>query len=311
MSGVPEVFSNSRDLHLSINKLNSWLDVFEESCLKLDWLGERFISNYLEIGCKVVFEKQSFLYNKRFYGCYDPFENEIVIKDLRFDCRGSFFGLVFHEGIHAIQYNSCALPWANFGNEDIAITLCPHDYILGAELLERDAIVKDRLFASFYSYIEDDVEDPVLLDFYKDEKAINEHFCNSQIDLFTCYSEDQTLRHDYIEEALCFLEEWVDWLECAGDEGLEWKEKTEFVRMEEVDVWQLGNSLGVNSMNRDKSSVKMPNLVMKPDAWDRLKRINKSFGIKDSKVLPTLGEALESKGLTREAFLKKSRELYL
>jgi hypothetical protein len=91
------------------------------------------------------------------------------------------------------------------------------------------------------------------------------------------------------------------------------KEEAIYVRLEPEDIRAFGNTLGniYNPFTDGKGDLLPEYIRPSPLSWRnrlRLKFLNASLGIKNEDTLPTFGEALKARNMTRESFLTMSRQ---
>lgn len=297
---TPSVFSNSSKYARYKRNFDLWLPEYEQFCIDSGLLGQRLVEEYPKTGCKAVLDFDEFnnITNDLLGGHYSPRKNEIHIGQSCLERKEGLFYILFHESIHALQYHNCASCCANMSYSSLPIALSPMDQILQIILEERDSWVKTHYF--YYGFhCEADFNDP------KHEHLLSAKLVQSSASIMDHETHDDGKNsHEwYVDYAIKGIEDMADWHEEYNDTEFE------FVRLDQNDVWRIGNTLNINCFSEnEKDTAYPPELKITNEQQRRIAALEKRLGIEDQATLPTLSEGIQAHGLEYETYLQNNLE---
>lgn len=305
---TPVIFNNTKpDGLCNQSKFDLWLDYFHQSCRELNFYGDEFLKAFKATSCPYFFDEKlegkaqnpeqevkEFLNAQAASGMYYPLENEVRIGPHALNDISDFYSIVFHEGIHAIQYNTCPHLHAYIGSNNL-LSLTPFDLIIQNQLMEMDAFAKGLLFSLLHDSLgkEDDV------DFSSMPDKLHEILCDIASDTLDIVDfGTETTSCLYIDKALNWIEGHIDNL--SNDEI----RNLEFTTLSSENLWDLCNSMNLQSVYKDQSVVDLPNVKFNDGQLKRIEIANAKLGIEDRNKLRSFDAALNDFGIEKEQFLQ-------
>lgn len=242
------------------------------------------------------------------YAGQKGFQNEITYGAPALETNGRLFAARNHEFIHALQYQKAAILHADPFNAASPFIIAPEDYLRRKELLEADAYAKGAWLQSLATETDPTMgaaldKTPLsagkFSDIRKETNGLQDTL--EKAALAASASEGKWLADGSVTPArdlwhALALEEYARILKARKNAG---EENFIFVRMTDSDARAIGTSFGPNPFEKS-----LPALQLSEENRQALDKLEASLGI--SAALPSLGEALAQKGLTRESFIKVS-----
>ena len=250
---------------------------------------------------------------------YKPrgFVNEITYGPGAEESIAKLFSAMVHETTHALQKMKSAALHASPFNPDTKIIICPRDWVTLEERCEQDAYTKQAFFNSMLAVFLPDICESTKGDAVSAEEfdAIMEAAGNVQDALISAARQslgksfywdnanaEYRFKHNIQDQALRNYQGGVIKRKSCNETG------HIYVRLEPEDIAAIGASCGPNVFGRD--GVVLPEFLEKPvllkQTQEKLDDINKQCGITDADQLPTLTQALQQLGMTREQFIAQA-----
>lgn len=304
----------------ALRTTDQWIREIEDP--ELGNIGERFSADVERSGCKEeidifhngIADYISFAYGKTIRG----FLNKIVCGPAGEEDIAKLFSSKVHEKTHALQkMQSAALHGSPF-NPDTKIIICPRDWVLLEERCEQDAYTKQALFNSILGqYLPEMREmterDSLSIAVFDRIRArspnIHEALVSASLQALgkSFYSDNPNspyqFRNHYHNHALNNFKAGMEQRKKFGE--TEWV----FVRVEPEDILAIGTSAGLNTFGQNRDTmlpIFLEHSNLQKDAQDKLNKLNEEFSITNELLLPTLGQVLASRGLTRAQFIESS-----
>ncbi len=295
---TPSIFSASSRYARYKKNFDLWLPEYESFCNESGVLGQRLLQEYPKTGCKAVlnFEEFNQITNELLGGHYSPTKNEIHIGQACLERKENLFYILFHESIHALQYHHCASCSANMSYSSLPIVLSPMDQVIQIILEERDAWVKTHYF--YYGFHCDlPAEDA------GHAKELSRQLIKSSAGILDheTHNDGKNSHEWYIDYAIKGIEDMADWHEEYNDTEFE------YVRLDQSDIWRLGNTLNINCFFKQKTeAIYPPNIEITDEQKRRITVLEKRMAIDDYAALPTLAEGIKTYELDYQSYLKNN-----
>ncbi|MGZ9108930.1 MAG: hypothetical protein ACXW4B_08945 [Micavibrio sp.] len=260
---------------------------------RLGNFGSRFLREFAALGCAESIDLQlSARASFQAHHTTKGFINKIIYSTAVLDDVEALFSSRTHEGIHAIQFGRSAAAHATPFNVGTKIMLCPRDAVLLEELKERDAFAKQRLL---------------------DKMLTDDRYAASNVTFLENELQDYArtiLRTLQWNDEMTFLDYYRGKAMGEYETRMASRHKAEgdivYVRLEPEDILGIGDSLGLHSFGTSPADAMTWQRPLTAAQETRLDALNRTLGIADERVLPTLGQALAGQGLTRTSFLRQS-----
>ena len=297
---TPSIFAASSKYARYKKNFDLWLPEYEQFCMDSGLLGRRLLEEYPKTGCKAVLDFDEFnqITNDLLGGHYSPRKNEIHIGQACLERKEGLFYILFHESIHALQYLNSASCSANMSYSSLPIVLSPVDQVMQIILEERDAWVKTHYFYYGFHY-EAPIDDPV------HARELSQQLIQSSADIMDHETHDdgKNFHEWYIDYAIKGIEDMAEWHAEYNDTEFE------YVRLDQNDIWRMGNTLNINCFFERKEDASYPlDIQITDEQKSRITALEKRLGIEDQTALPTLSEGIQAHGLKYEAYLKNNLE---
>jgi hypothetical protein len=215
----------------------------------------------------------------------------------------------FHEGLHAIQWNSTPAAHTCPRNMKAVVMACPRDHALMVQLTEQDVYAKQGWLASLLIANHPELKDktkysPVGPDEFK---KLRQESANLPAALSEAAKLAMTKKVtggatflDYYHNLA--LDDYMNMIESYKRAGY----KPVFVRLAPEDLKQAGQSVGPNFIKDDPAFM---TLELSEANTAKLALVNAKLGLTgDENELPTFQHALQDKGMTPGDFMEYSRE---
>lgn len=236
------------------------------------------------------------------------FQNEVTYGAPALESAGRLFAARNHEFIHAMQYQKAAILHADPFNAASPFIIAPEDYVRRKELLEADAYAKGAWLQSLAAGTNPAMGTALdrtplsagkFSDIRRQANGLQDTLGKAALAASAC--EGKWLADGSVTPArdlwhALALEEYERILKARKKAG---EENFIFVRMTDSDARDIGTSFGPNPFEKS-----IPALQLSEKNRQALEKLEASLGI--SATLPSLGEALAQKGMTREGFIKIS-----
>lgn len=290
---TPKVFRNSS---LTV-EMQGKIQEFRNLCRSIGLYGEVFLEEFDKSEASIVFSVKSPEDAwSGFYYAYDydlGFINNIVIYENHIDDE-ELFKTIIHEGIHAIQANICA---AALAKQYLDIT--PLDALKMMFAEELDTTAKENVFHFLWYNLEAQEDD---LSNHNDRdylvNAVQSHRMQSLFNnSYGCAEYGRKQREIYICRMLTTFEENIDY----------YKECEEFIKFTDIDIWEIGNSMGFNAFGKTAAEVNFQaRMPMSDEQWARLRNIEKEIQLDQKKII-SFSDYLKNRNMTRVEFLIEAR----
>ncbi|WP_435641367.1 hypothetical protein [Micavibrio aeruginosavorus] len=232
------------------------------------------------------------------------------------------FSAHIHEGLHALQKASAPALHASPYNPMTRIILCPRDWVTAQERCEQDAYVKQAWMNSLLAMHDASVfhtsrPDPMNVSMFASTRLTYGNIFATLHQAAKTVMNRNFFVHtpDNGEPAITFGDHYHTLALDNYKRIIEARVKNDghnivFVRMDADDILAIGHSFGPNPFAR-KNQMQCAQDFARPsrlssDNKVALRDLNMDLGIVDDRSLPTLREALESIGLSREQFLART-----
>lgn len=246
------------------------------------------------------------------------FTNEITLKKNR-DSNRSKLSLI-HEKFHALQWNAIPELHASLYNrltfEEAPVILSPKSWILMTLLTERDAYAKSAWLANLQlrqSYCDEFAKASAKefvsqhdVAYWQSRFPDDTGFALGEASLVWDLKKNVagvTLRDHYIDLALKAYENSYRWNKKSG------AVKPVFVDLDEEGILSLGASFGPSIFGKYYPDPVFTDLKLSAKQQERLDTLNEVHGIDPDQKLPTLAEALEIFGMSKQEFMQRSKSL--
>lgn len=306
-------------LENAITTAREWIANVEDPELKD--IGRQFLDLATQSGCKqkidIFFTSCLADYCSFSYKPPRGFVNEITYGPGAEESIAKLFSAMVHETTHALQKMKSPALHASPFNPDTKIIVCPRDWVTLEERCEQDAYTKQAFFncmlAAFLPEIMEDTKGDALS--AKEFEAIRAGAADAQDALISAARQalGKSFYWDSPNDEYRFKNNIQDQALKNYAAGIATRKSNNetghiFVRLEPEDIAAIGASCGPNIFGRD--GVVLPEFLEKPallpKSQKKLDELNNQCGITDADQLPTLTQALQQLGMTREQFIAQA-----
>jgi hypothetical protein len=305
-------------LENAIRTAREWIAHIEDPELKD--IGRQFLDLATQSGCKqtidIFFSNGLADYSSFSYRPPRGFVNEITYGPGAEESIAKLFSAMVHETTHALQKMKSAALHASPFNPDTRIIICPRDWVTLEERCEQDAYTKQAFFNSMLAAFLPEVLETTKGDALsaKEFEAIRAAAPNAGEALIEAARQalaksfywdnpdaEYRFKNNIHDQALKNYAAGIDKRKSCNETG------HIYVRLEPEDIAAIGASCGPNVFGANGV---LPEFLDKPallpKSQKKLDEINKECGITDADQLPTLTQALQKLGLTREQFIAQA-----
>ena len=244
------------------------------------------------------------------------FTNKLTYGPAAEEDLANLFPSKVHEAAHALQKMKSAALHASPFNRNTHIIICPRDWITLEERCEQDSYIKQAWFSSLLAENLPEIRNMSAFDALPVEAFEKIRQSSANIAEAVVEAARQSLARSYYSDNLDseyrFKHFYQDLALDNFDAGMKTRrDKGEsnfiFVRLEPEDIAAIGASFGPNSFGE---SMLLPEFAAQPvmleKTREKLQNLNQKLGISDENALPTLGEILQTLGMSREDFIAAS-----
>lgn len=244
------------------------------------------------------------------------FVNEITYGPGAEESIAKLFSAMVHETTHALQKMKSAALHASPFNPDTKIIICPRDWVTLEERCEQDAYTKQAFFncmlAAFLPEILDSTKGDAVS--AKEFEMIRAGAVDAHQALIEAARQslgksfywdnpnaEYRFKNNIQDQALKNYGAGIAKRKSCNEAG------HIYVRLEPEDIAAIGASCGPNVFGKDGV---LPEFLEKPllleKSQKKLDELNRECGITDADQLPTLTQALQQLGMTREQFIAQA-----
>lgn len=218
-----------------------------------------------------------------------------------------------HEFIHAMQWNGVPALHASPYNLASRYVLSPESWVLMTLLTERDAYAKTAWLNAL------DIEEGATPGFTAQAKTevvipadinLKAYDIRAQLQKASLcwdgrFPNDQkiiTLLDHYIQQA---LRTYGKGHELRAENG---GEPPVYIRLSQEDILAIGSTFGPSTFGDGQVDPVFTSLPrMRPDLWNKLQDLNRTYGISSEQNLPTLSSILAVTGQTPQGYMEASK----